>query len=60
MNLFGVEIRLMKNGYVKRQDCHKAMEELQEKIIEVINRRIDDMIHTVDSRFNDFKDFLNK
>ncbi len=64
MNLFGLEINVPKkepNGhkhdcFVKREECHTAMEGIKENI----DVQITALRTHIDTRFEDFKDFFSK
>lgn len=56
MNLFGVEISMSNKKdekcYIEREDCHKAME--------AVDQRISDLKSHIDTRLDDIKDLIKK
>jgi hypothetical protein len=60
MQLFGLEIKVApkdSNGkYVKQEECHRSMDSIKD----IFTQRFDDVIISINQRFDDMKDFFLK
>ena len=55
MNLFGFEVKRNNGKYVRREECHRAQDEIKG----IVNQRIDDLKEFINIRIDDVKDTIN-